>query len=224
MWKPLLPQDFPDLKQKQIKRRENIELFEKECRNKKIACQVYTSKHDPTKILIQESRFADLIIIDPETTFSNAEDSIPSGFIKEILSDAECPILVTPAFFEYPDEIIFCYDGTRASVYAMKHFSYIFPELNDKKITIATVKENEDSELDEKEKLTGWLDEHYNNYEFNLLHGMPEIELLDHLLHKKNAIIVMGAYGRNTVSQFFKHSHADLIIKTVTQPVFIAHS
>ena len=33
----------------------------------------------------------------------------------------------------------------------------------------------------------------------------------------------MGAYGRNDLSQFFKISHADILIKTVTQPIFIAH-
>jgi len=45
----------------------------------------------------------------------------------------------------------------------------------------------------------------------------------DYLFKRKNMFLVMGAYGRNALSQFFKRSHADLLIETVTQPIFIAH-
>jgi nucleotide-binding universal stress UspA family protein len=34
---------------------------------------------------------------------------------------------------------------------------------------------------------------------------------------------VMGAFGRSMLSGFFKHSTAELIIKTVNLPVFVAH-
>jgi len=33
----------------------------------------------------------------------------------------------------------------------------------------------------------------------------------------------MGAYGRNALSQFLKHSRAELLIKNLTQPIFITH-
>jgi hypothetical protein len=33
----------------------------------------------------------------------------------------------------------------------------------------------------------------------------------------------MGAFGRSMLSDFFKHSTAELIVKTINLPVFIAH-
>jgi nucleotide-binding universal stress UspA family protein len=33
----------------------------------------------------------------------------------------------------------------------------------------------------------------------------------------------MGAYGRTSVSRFFSHSHADILLKTISQPLFISH-
>ena len=33
----------------------------------------------------------------------------------------------------------------------------------------------------------------------------------------------MGAYGRSKISQLFKKSKADVLIKTITQPIVIAH-
>ncbi len=36
-------------------------------------------------------------------------------------------------------------------------------------------------------------------------------------------MVVMGAYGRNMLSRFFRQSHADLLIKTLAYPVFSTH-
>ena len=33
----------------------------------------------------------------------------------------------------------------------------------------------------------------------------------------------MGAYGKNALSHFFAKNAAELLIQTVTQPIFIAH-
>jgi hypothetical protein len=58
---------------------------------------------------------------------------------------------------------------------------------------------------------------------FEALKGETGTKLFDFLFKRKNMFLVMGAYGRNALSQFFKRSHADLLIKTVSQPIFIAH-
>jgi len=55
------------------------------------------------------------------------------------------------------------------------------------------------------------------------LKGDPDSKLFEELLVRKNIFLVMGAYGRNAVSRFFKRSQADMLIKAVSQPIFIAH-
>ncbi len=47
--------------------------------------------------------------------------------------------------------------------------------------------------------------------------------LFDFLFKRKNIFIVMGAYGRDALSTFFKKSTAESLIKIITQPVFISH-
>lgn len=65
--------------------------------------------------------------------------------------------------------------------------------------------------------------EHYTIFHFEALKGKADKVLFDYLFKRKNMFLVMGAYGRNDLSQFFKSSHADLLIKTVTLPILIAH-
>jgi hypothetical protein len=69
--------------------------------------------------LIEESRFADLLIIDAETSFNRGLEANPTRFVKEILQHAECPVVISPVSFEGLDEIIFAYDGSASSVYAI---------------------------------------------------------------------------------------------------------
>jgi nucleotide-binding universal stress UspA family protein len=58
---------------------------------------------------------------------------------------------------------------------------------------------------------------------FKLLNGTPDDELLQYFLLRKNVFIVMGAYGRSLLSSFFKRSSADLVLRVMDLPVFIAH-
>ena len=75
----------------------------------------------------------------------------------------------------------------------------------------------------ERDKFDGWLKNHYTDLHFIALKGETDTALFDFLLRRKNIFLVMGAYGRGNISQFLKHSRAELIIKTITQPIFVAH-
>jgi len=75
----------------------------------------------------------------------------------------------------------------------------------------------------DKHKFSEWLKEHYTDLHFEALKGETDNKLFDYVFGRENMFLVMGAYGRNALSLFFKRSHADLLIKTVTQPIFIAH-
>jgi len=72
-------------------------------------------------------------------------------------------------------------------------------------------------------KIKEWLAVHYKEICFEVLQGNAKEELFSYLLPKKNAIVVMGSYGRSSLSLLFKKSTADLILKTTNLPLFITH-
>ena len=75
----------------------------------------------------------------------------------------------------------------------------------------------------DKYKFKEWLKDHYSDLQFEAVKGKTNYKLFDYLFQRKNMFLVMGAYGRNPLSEFFKRSRADLLIRTITQPIFIAH-
>lgn len=180
-------------------------------------------KNAPVEEVLYESRFADVLILDPEISFQQQRESAPSSLAKEVLTAAECPVILAPAVFDGIDEIALCYDGGRSSVYAIKQFTYLFPELHSKKLTVLEVCEEGDC-FTEKEKIRNWLNSYYPQTDFKLLSGAPEDQLLQYFLLRKNVFIVMGAYGRNFISSLFRRSSADLVMRVVDLPLFIAHN
>jgi hypothetical protein len=203
--------------------KESVRLFTEACNNRGANCSVRHEEGMPDIDIIKESRFAELIIVDPEMSFREQKEDIPSGFIKELLSRSECPVILSPFSFYGIDEIVFAYDGSAASVFAIKQFIYLFPELTGKKLTVLQVNEHDNDKMIEKDKIGELLQMHFSSIGFQLLYGKAGDELLGYLLGKKNRIVVMGAFGRSMLSDFFKHSTAELIIKTINLPVFIAH-
>lgn len=200
-----------------------IARFKQICSDKGTPCKVHRDMGIPYNELMHETRFADLLIIDAGMSFDDTEDQAPSHFVKKVLTHTECPVLIPPPSAAPVEEILFTYNGGHSSLFAMKHFTYLLPSLADKKITALEIAPR-DGHITDKFRLQEWMQQHYKHTDYQLLAGDEENRLLEVALSKQNCIVVMGAYGRNTISKLFKHSHADAVLKISTNPVFISHN
>jgi nucleotide-binding universal stress UspA family protein len=201
----------------------NINFFKQACERRAASYAVHRHGGDPAAEIVQESRFADLLIVDAETSFRKRFEGSPTTFVKDTLAAAECPVIIAPDNFEGIEEIVFTWDGSKSSMFAIKQFCYLFPKLEDRKVTLLKVDKAKHTAEEDKAPLKDWLSSHYSSIGFETLQGDTETELLGYLLKKKNVFIIMGAYGRNMLSRFFKQSRAEIVIKTITQAIFIAH-
>lgn len=201
----------------------NISIFKEACENRSTMCNIHRDNGTPAHEIINESRYADLIIADASTSFNKRYAGTPTEFVKDILKEAECPVIIAPERFTGIDEIIFTYDGSKSAAFAIKQFTYLFPELDDRRVIMLQVNKEGVWADHDKYNLREWLQNRYSVIGFEALKGNAEDKLFDYLVKRKNAFIVMGAYGRNSLSTLFKPSHADLLIKTINQPIFISH-
>ena len=202
---------------------QNVHVFENACKNRGVTCCIHRKKGVPTEEVVLESRFADMLIVDAEMSFHDKPETLPTQFVKEVLAKSECPVVIAPYSFYGINEIVFADDGSASSAFAIKQFSYLLPELSDKKITILQVDESGNLPTIDNHKIRELLQMHYGAIEFQFLQGKAGDELYGYLLSRKNTFVVMGAFGRNMISTFFKHSTAELLIKTINAPIFIAH-
>ncbi|MCU7375742.1 hypothetical protein PEC18_34235 [Paucibacter sp. O1-1] len=137
----------------------------------------------PLEGLIADSRFADLLVIARDTCPDEKMGQSPD-FVQDIIAAAECPVMVAPITFTDIDQIVLAYDESRSSAFAVKQFSYLFPETDELKITMLHVDEGKDGNEIQREKLSHWLAAYYNCAVFETMTGKASAELYKYL-HKK---------------------------------------
>jgi nucleotide-binding universal stress UspA family protein len=202
---------------------QQVSRFREACICREVPARVHRDRGIPLEELLLESRFADLIVVDPEMSFHKQERGAPTHFIRDIFPAAECPVMVSPYSFDGMERVIFAYDGSASSVFAIKQFTYLFPMFKKKKAVVVNVSKEKKPAIEEQYKMKEWLSAHYRDPEFVVLTGDASDELFGYLLEEKNAIVVLGAYGRGILSRYLKPSHANLLLRTINLPIFIAH-
>lgn len=208
------------------KRDEATQQFKKACEKAAIHFSIHRDKSIAIQELKHESLFADLIIINEYETFTKHKEQPPTRFMKDLLSDVQYPVLVVPATYEPIDKIVLLYDGKPASLFALKMFSYLFGNLGGLPVEVYLVKEKKTTlQLPDNNLMTEFINRHFPKAQYRVEKGIAEEKIVAHLSnHQENALVVLGAYQRTELSRLFKTSMADVLMKQVDTPLFIAHN
>lgn len=208
------------------KREEAVRQFQAACGKAGISFVVHRNKGIAIQELIQETMFADLLIIDKYESFSRRRQKPPTSFIRQLLASLQCPAIVVPSVYKALDKIVLLYDGQPSSTYAFRQFSYLLGDLEDVPVEVVTVKNEEKAttRLPHNKLVREWMKKHFPKAEFTLLKGDPEAKIASHLKsYGENELVVLGAYRRNEVSRWFRTSMADVLMKELDTPLFVAH-
>ena len=202
-----------------------ITVFEARCREEKIEYSVHKDKGTALNELRHESLFADLLVVDAWETFSYLENNLPGWFIKNVLHEMNCPVLVVPKHFNSIKNLILLYDGSPSSIFAIKMFNYILPEMSEMQTTVLTAKTGSSSmHLPDSKLLKEWMKRHFKKVTYQVIKGtereIPAIVKKD----GPGLLIVAGAYHRSSFSMFFHKSLADILIQELRVPIFITHN
>jgi nucleotide-binding universal stress UspA family protein len=203
---------------------ENIARFEHDCIQYDIEFRIHKDLDSLARPeLRKESRYADLMILGSERFYENLGYISPNEYLRDALHDAECPVIVAPETFNYPESVILAYDGSHSSVYAIKNFAYLFPEFCKMPTTLVYAERTPGTGIPDEEYIKELAARHFSNLTLYQLESSPEDDFSAWMTGSKNPILVSGAFGRSGFSQIFKQSFAADIISEHRFPVFIAH-
>ncbi len=210
-----------------IKRDQAVLQFQKTCGKAGIQYSIHRDKSIALLELKHESMFADLIIINEYETFTKYKEEPPTRFMKDLLGDVQCPILVVPKAFKAVDKIVLLYDGRPSSLYAIKMFSYLFGNLQGLPVEVFIVKDHYLANLrvPDNKLMREFMKRHFPKATYKVAKGNAGEQIVGHLRnHKENELVVIGAYRRSELSRWFKTSMADTLMKELDTPLFIAHN
>ncbi|HEY9363174.1 MAG TPA: universal stress protein [Chitinophagaceae bacterium] len=209
------------------KRDEAVRQFEESCEKANISYSVRRNNSLAILELEHESMFADLIIISEHETFSRYKQKPPTHFMKDLLADVQCSVLVVPANYQAIDKIVLLYDSGPSSMHAIKMFSYLFSNLRSLPVQIYSVKGDTKHgfSFPDTPLVKEFIKRHFPNAKFTATKGDAEKLIVNYLKkHKENELVVLGAYRRSEFSRWFKTSMADILMRELDTPLFIAHN
>ena len=217
---------------KKLDKRDNIKrgistmAFESACQKAAINYSIHHDKSIALQELLHESIYADLLIINFAETLTHYKEKPPTRFIRDLMANVQCPAILTPAKYKPIDKIVFLYDGEPSSVHAIKMFSYMFDTLKGLEAEVVTVKiDNQSLHLPDNKLMKEFMKRHFPAAKYTLLKGEAEKEIVSYLkMQKENSLVVLGAYRRGMVSRWFRESMADVLLKNLKLPLFIAHN
>ena len=103
---------------------------------------------------------------------------------------------------------------------------YLLPELAGIDAEVITVKQDAQKlQLPDSKLMKEFMNNHFPAAAYKVVKGWAEDEIVKYLKQQKeNALVVLGAYRRGTVSRWFRESMADILMKEIKLPLFIAHN
>lgn len=173
--------------------------------------------------VVKESRFSDVLVLSEELFFADWGLQQPNHFMREVLRNAECPVIIIPERFKGIDKVLIAYDGKAEAVLALKLFSMLFPGFSNLAATIFYVGKQDNENIPDVDLLSEYASGHYSNIRIEKLHIDSAKSLPQWIGGADNAIVVTGAYSRSALSTLFRESFIEKIIKEHCAPVFVAH-
>ncbi|SIS98699.1 Universal stress protein family protein [Filimonas lacunae] len=207
------------------KREEAASNFEHACQQAKIEYSIHHNKYVAIHELLHESIYADLLIVNKTESFSAYDEKTPTFFMHELLSNVQCPVLVTPLTYNPIEKIVLLYDGSPASVFAIQSFSSLFSSLKRLPVEVLTVKNHKHNlHLPDNKLMKEFMKRHFPEAKYMITSGNADDQILAYLLKQhENTLLVLGAYQRSKMSRWFKASTADTLMENSSVPLFIAH-
>ena len=215
---PLIEQDESDIV------RTNIDRFSNYCIKHKIAHQVHKDFYDfALPELKRESRFGDLLLLGSESFYANLGTGQPNEYLTEALHTVECPVMVIPEQWSVPDRNILACDGSQASIFAIKLFSYLFPEFKNNKTLLITLPPADKKFGDQEPYIWELVNAHFLDCTLMTLEVDPGKYFATWMSEMKSSVLVAGSYSRSFLSELLRHSFVASVIRDHKVPVFIAH-
>jgi hypothetical protein len=202
----------------------NIRHFEEECQRHAIKYTIHKDFFDfALPELKKESRFADLLIISSEKFYENMLEDANNEYMEDAIHHSECPVIVIPETFTFPNRNILAYDGNASSIYAIKQFSYLFPTLCQNETLLVYASKDEKEGLPAEEYILELVSQHFPNLKVERIQINQKKYFATWLREEVNALLVSGAFAKSGITSIFHRSFVSDAIGSHRLPVFIAH-
>jgi nucleotide-binding universal stress UspA family protein len=164
------------------------------------------------------------VLLGKETHFEFETTRRPDGTLVRVLRHGCRPVVVAPLKLPKTREVVVAYDGSVQAARALQAFE-ASGLAHDRGIHVVTVADSQLEAARIADRAVQFLSLHDISARAIPLEsrGQPAEVILDHVNRVNAELLVMGAYGKPTIREFFLGTVTRLVLGRATVPVFLYH-
>jgi len=179
---------------------------------------------DPEQQIRLTSHSHDVILLGHRTYFRFETQKGPCNTLEEVLHNAPRPVVTVPESLPATDTVMLAYDGSLQAARTVQQF--VYSGLGDGvDVHVVTIAEDQDEAKAKAERAVEFLSHHGIKARCDAFaqKGSPANMLLGQAERINAGLMVLGAYGRTTLHDFFLGSVTKKILHAATVPLFLYH-
>ena len=192
------------------------------CQKKGIHHSIHSEMGSPFREIIEESKFHDFIIIGQKTFFRYNIRHEPGNTLDRILHNGLTAVLAVPDSVRQIKKVLVAYDNSVQVTKAIQMFLMLHT-WNQCEITLLNVNNSATRGIQLLSRLGDYFRRYGVQTEKVQLRGRPDEVILSYIREHEIDLLVMGAYGKRSVSEFVFGSVTKSLVAQAGIPLFIYH-
>jgi nucleotide-binding universal stress UspA family protein len=201
-----------------------LEHFTSRCAEAGVTCRLLKSIGPPREQILTEAQRCDVILLGKQTYYHFETQEGPDETLRDVLKNTPRPVVTVPESLADGASTVIAYDGSLQAARALQLFQLLKPH-GQQPVHIVAVH----ADTSEAERRAGCA------AEFLGLHGIeaerhalatssrPELALVEEVHRLGAGLVVMGAYGKPAVREFFFGSVTRAMLREKSAPLFLYH-
>jgi nucleotide-binding universal stress UspA family protein len=201
-----------------------LEGFTQQCAKTGVICEVRQEVGAPAERLLSEAQESDLMLLGQQTFFRFETQATPDDTLSIVVKHSPCPIVAVPAILAGGQTAIIAYDGSLQATRALHMFEALglhsFYDLH-----VVCVDTQQERATHCVGRALAFLHGHGVTAQAHALatSAAPAEVLLEQVHRCDAGLLVMGAYGRSSLREFFGLSLTRTMLAQSPVPLFLYH-
>jgi nucleotide-binding universal stress UspA family protein len=202
---------------------EFLESFSLQCAKCGLPCKVLENAGIPADQICLEAQRYDLILLGKETHFHFETEQDADDTLTRVLKASPRPVVTVPEKERGGNAIVVAYDGSLQAARTLQAFQTLgIDQSHD--VHIVTVHLNHEEAVRHVDRAVDFLRSHdIKAQHHTITSSSPATVIMEHADRLKAGLLVMGAYGKPVIREFFFGSVTKTLLKERTWPIFLYH-
>jgi nucleotide-binding universal stress UspA family protein len=191
-------------------------------RGQGVECVCETARGVADDRIVEKGQAADLIVVGRDGVHAGQRTALIGSTVDAVLRKTSKPAIVVPAGAPLRGPLLLAFDGSPGSRIAAKltvelagrlqEPVHVFVDSKDKGRAVAR--------FEEARRLIGGLSVQVHETSSTL--GRPDVKIIDAAREAGSSLIVMGAFGRSRITEYFLGSNSAAVVRTSPISVLLA--